>query len=70
MSGIPKCIVSLLKRALVLEGRRMIFFEVYFEIETMSGREAEREGEKGSQAGFTVSAQSLKWDLNSRTMRS
>ena len=38
---------------------------IYFEGERMRRRRAEREGEKESQAGSTLSAQNLMWGLNS-----
>ena len=36
----------------------------------MSGGGAEREGDRGSEAGSALTAESLMWGLNSRTARS
>ena len=47
-----------------------MFFKKYLflrEREGENGGGAEREGERESQVGFTVSAQSRTWDLISRT---
>ena len=35
----------------------------------MSGGGAEREGDRGSEVGSTLTAESLLWGLNSHTMR-